>query len=232
MKQSTAYDCGLAAVANSMAFVKHLQLVKFLPSTMERAQSNGVLFELKKEQIFSLKPFWEKLLIDCRQTKHDTLLNSTLLLKFIRDEYVEVVDEVASQCVTDQNCYDQVLEVLAACGLQTCASAQKNVEKRKPSDDDLLEEAIDLTEAASMTDAQKSTNNRKPSAIDLTEAASMKEAASAMTLLRKDDSGSERVAVKLDFEEGSPNGAMLMEQSEKQRALTGGQKCKRSNNEY
>jgi hypothetical protein len=58
IKQSTDCDwCGLAAVANPMAFVKHLQHVKFLPSTMERVQSNGISFVLK-EQIFSLKPFW------------------------------------------------------------------------------------------------------------------------------------------------------------------------------
>ena len=65
IKQSNDYDCGLAAVANSMAFVKHLQHVKFSRSTMQRVESNGVSFVLK-EQIFSLKPFWEKLLIDCR----------------------------------------------------------------------------------------------------------------------------------------------------------------------
>ena len=235
IQQSTLYDCGLAAVANSMAFVKQLQHVKFSRSTMQRVQSNGVSFVLK-EQIFSLKPFWEKLLLDCSRTKHDTVVNSTLLLKFMRTEYVEVVDFVASQCVTDRKCYDQVLEVLAAHGLQTCADAQVgNVKDSKPSAHELKEASIDLTEAPST--AQKSADDRKrsatspddrkPSAID-TEAASMKEAASAMTLLREGDSGSERVVVKLDFEEGSPDGATLTEQSDKQMSVTGGLKRKRT----
>jgi hypothetical protein len=44
----------------------------------------------------------------------------------------------------------------------------------------------------------------------------MKEAASAMKLLRQEgDSGSKKVIVKLDFDEGSPNGAMRA-QSNKQ----------------
>jgi hypothetical protein len=140
IQQSKSYDCGLVAVANSMAFVKHLQQVKFSTSTMERVESHGVRF-LLKELFFSLKPFWDKLLLDCRQMKHDTLVNSTLLLKFMRDEYVEVVDEVALQSVTDQKCYDEVLKVLSARGLQTCADAQNSLEDSKPS-------TIDLKEAA------------------------------------------------------------------------------------
>ena len=164
---------------------------------MERFQSHGVSF-LLKERFFSLKSFWDKLLLlDYRQTKHDTLVNSTLLLKFMRDEYVEVVDEVASQCVTDQKCYDQVLEVLSARGIQTCA------------------------------DAQNSLDDSKPSAIDLKEAASMKEAAPAM-LLQEGDSGSEKVIVKMDFDEGSPNRATTAQSDKPAMAVTGELKRKRT----
>jgi hypothetical protein len=36
--QSTSYDCGLALVANSMAFVKHLEKVDFMRSNMETSE--------------------------------------------------------------------------------------------------------------------------------------------------------------------------------------------------
>ena len=36
VQQSTSFDCGLAVVANSMDFVKHLKHVKFMKSNMER----------------------------------------------------------------------------------------------------------------------------------------------------------------------------------------------------
>jgi hypothetical protein len=222
IKQSTTYDCGLAAVANSMAFVKQLQDVKFSPLTMKRVQSKGVSFVLK-EQVFSLQPFWEQVHRDCRKTKQVTTRNSTQLLKLMRDEYVEVVDKVACQCVTDQRCYDQVLNVLSARGLKSSDDSSTSPDDRKPM-------AIDLTEAASMRkDSSTSPDDSKPSAIDLTESASMREAASAMTLLRESDSGRKSAVVKLDFEEGSPNSAKLEEQSDKQMsAVTGGMKRKRT----
>jgi hypothetical protein len=66
-----------------------------------------------EDTIFSLKPFWDKVMLDCRQIRHDTLLNSTQLLKFMcQEEYVEVVDEVAAESVTDQKLFDQVLKLL------------------------------------------------------------------------------------------------------------------------
>jgi hypothetical protein len=59
--QSTSNDCGLASVANSMAFLKHLEKVDFTRSNMETAeqsiQPNEVCF-LLKEYPLSLMPFW------------------------------------------------------------------------------------------------------------------------------------------------------------------------------
>ena len=53
IKQSNDYDCGLAAVANSMAFVKHLQHVKFSRSTMERLQYKWSFFCVEGASLFS-----------------------------------------------------------------------------------------------------------------------------------------------------------------------------------
>ena len=61
VQQSTSFDCGLAVVANSMAFVKHLKHVKFMKSNMERREnklhegSNKVRF-LLNDKIYSLNP--------------------------------------------------------------------------------------------------------------------------------------------------------------------------------
>jgi hypothetical protein len=55
--QSTSFDCALAVVANSMAFVKHLKKVKFMKSNMTRRESNEFCF-LLNDKIYSLKPFW------------------------------------------------------------------------------------------------------------------------------------------------------------------------------
>jgi hypothetical protein len=47
--QSTAYDCGLAVAANSMAFVKGLKDVKFMKSKTERHYSSDVCFLLNDQ---------------------------------------------------------------------------------------------------------------------------------------------------------------------------------------
>ena len=58
LSQSTANDCGLAVVANDMAFVNHLKGKQFLKSKMkkESTQGQGVCF-LLDEKMYSLQPF-------------------------------------------------------------------------------------------------------------------------------------------------------------------------------
>jgi hypothetical protein len=38
VQQSSSFDCGLAAVANSMAFVKHSKDLKFMKANLERPE--------------------------------------------------------------------------------------------------------------------------------------------------------------------------------------------------
>jgi hypothetical protein len=67
--QSNTFDCGLAAVANTMAFVNHSKKVPFMKANTERHEkklhqgSNEVCFFLK-EEVYSLKDFWEKVMED------------------------------------------------------------------------------------------------------------------------------------------------------------------------
>ena len=46
LQQLTAYDCGLAVVANSMAFLKHSKKLQFMKANMKRQKSNEVHFLL------------------------------------------------------------------------------------------------------------------------------------------------------------------------------------------
>jgi hypothetical protein len=67
LQQLTVYDCGLALVANSMAFVKHSKKLKFMKANMKRQKSNEVHF-LLDENTYSLKPFWDRLMKDASNT--------------------------------------------------------------------------------------------------------------------------------------------------------------------
>jgi hypothetical protein len=73
--QSNTFDCGLAAVANTMAFVNHSKKVPFMKANMERHEkklhqgSNEVRFFLK-EEIYSLKDFWEKVMEDAGRCRY------------------------------------------------------------------------------------------------------------------------------------------------------------------
>jgi hypothetical protein len=110
IQQTTSFDCGLAVVANSMAFVNHLKKVQFNKSTMETHaskgfESHGIGF-LLPEKMFSLRPFWEKVMTDCRSTRYGTLSDSTQLLEFMRQEFMGIVDKIAEDSVTDQKLFD------------------------------------------------------------------------------------------------------------------------------
>ena len=232
IQQSNDYDCGLAAVANSMAFIKHLQDVNFSRASMQRLQTNGVSFLLKK-QIFSLKPFWDKVLITCTPTKHDTLLNSTQLLKLMRDEYVGLLDELASLCVTDEKCYHLVLEELreqnAATHMKEAASAMTMLREGHSVGESAvveLEFSEDLQPSVA-TLTEKSQKQKKPALTQLRE----RHYAVHSPVVKPDftEDGQPDVATRTDSEkEKEPNKAKPTEKSNKQTALTGGMKRKRT----
>jgi hypothetical protein len=72
VQQSNTFDCGLAAVANSMAFVKHSKDLKFMKANLERPEEKflerltKVPFLLNNE-MYSLKLFWDKMMKDAGQ---------------------------------------------------------------------------------------------------------------------------------------------------------------------
>jgi hypothetical protein len=103
LQQSNSSDCGLAVVANSMAFVKHSKDLKFMKANLERPTekflkgSNEVRF-LLNEKKYSLKPFWDRLLRvngPARGRYGGQLSIAKHLLIHLRQEYIEVLDEIA-----------------------------------------------------------------------------------------------------------------------------------------
>jgi hypothetical protein len=73
---------GLAVVANSMAFVKHLKGKQFMKSNMKRQESNEICL-LLDETIYSLKPFWDRVMKDAGQMRYGILSDSGDLLQMM-----------------------------------------------------------------------------------------------------------------------------------------------------
>jgi hypothetical protein len=87
--QSNAFNCGLAAVANSMAFVNHSKNVPFMKTNMERHEEKlhegfyEVHFILKQE-VYSLKYFWDKMMIDAGRRQYGGELSTVQLRLLMR----------------------------------------------------------------------------------------------------------------------------------------------------
>ena len=83
VSQPNSHDCGLAVVANSMAFFKQLKAKPFMKSNAHRRVVNNEMHYALDEIIYSLQPFWTSLMKDARQcgTK---LSDSGDLLKHMR----------------------------------------------------------------------------------------------------------------------------------------------------
>jgi hypothetical protein len=116
IQQWNGYDCGLAVVANSVAFIIHLRHVKFMRSQMnlrEQGQTQNVVF-LLAEDVYSLHNFWQKLMDDAGRTRHGEISTSIHLLQFMRQEFIEIVDEIAEETATDSGLLNQVKEVVKA----------------------------------------------------------------------------------------------------------------------
>jgi hypothetical protein len=80
--QSTQYDCGLAVVANSMAFVNHLKGKQFLKLNMKKQKRKEVFFVLK-EETYSLQPFWKRVIREASNTRHGKFSSSNELFKLL-----------------------------------------------------------------------------------------------------------------------------------------------------
>jgi hypothetical protein len=79
-----------------MAFIKHLKDTKFTKSDMMEHASEKECRYLFGIQKHSLKPFWCRLMDDAGRTRHEEVANSFELLQFMRKEFMEIIDEVAS----------------------------------------------------------------------------------------------------------------------------------------
>jgi hypothetical protein len=116
IRQSNGFDCGLAVIANSMAFVKQLMNVKFTKSNMERhyernidGSSNEVCY-LLPEKYYALTPFWRNIQKKTLEHYGGGVSRAQALLDYMRKEYIAIVDEMAKDSITDQNLFDEVCE--------------------------------------------------------------------------------------------------------------------------
>jgi hypothetical protein len=92
--QLTQYDCGLAIVANSMAFVKCSMGKHFLKSNMREEKMKEVHF-LLDEETYSLQPFWNRVMKEASNTQHGKFSSSNELFQLMQEEFIEIVDEIA-----------------------------------------------------------------------------------------------------------------------------------------
>ena len=154
LRQSTQYDCGLAVVANSMAFVNHLKGKQFLKSNMQKHKQKEVRFVLK-EETYSLQPFWNRVIRDASNTQHGKFSSSNELFKLLRKEFIEIVDEIAGECVTDQKFYDHVVVALGNKGNVPPAAARVDRDVTTSDTESDVESVIVPEGDAELSDVEK-----------------------------------------------------------------------------
>jgi hypothetical protein len=94
---NNGFNCGLAAVVNSMAFVKHYKDVMFIKSIMIRCvtASREVCYKII-EDIFGLKSYFNRIMPDGWDTQHYlNLMDSMTLLMHMQAEFLDLVDQVS-----------------------------------------------------------------------------------------------------------------------------------------
>jgi hypothetical protein len=67
---------------------------------------------LLRQDIYSLDHFWHKLMIEASRTRHGKISSSKQLLECMRQEFIEIVDEIADETVTDSSLFHEVKEVI------------------------------------------------------------------------------------------------------------------------
>ena len=130
--QQNSYDCGFASVANAMAFVLHMRSVRFIISNLELydpseheptmspvnivtnrrrsiMEEGGMQVKtsppyVMKDGIHSLKPFWDKLMVDA-SAKYGKCSHSSDVLMYMRREFIDLVDCIALDGMTDTTLY-------------------------------------------------------------------------------------------------------------------------------
>jgi hypothetical protein len=106
--QNNGFNCGLTAVANSMAFFKHYKDILFTKAIMTRCITAGreVCQEIT-ENIFGLKSYFDRIMLDGQNTPHYLdLTDSMTLLMHMQVEFLNLVDMIAFDSIPDDSITD------------------------------------------------------------------------------------------------------------------------------
>jgi hypothetical protein len=193
--QQNTFDCGVATVANSMAFILHLKNARFTISNLEtvsgtddkktgavwkqiaeavatgfssqqvrrKSASIGGLKELRYEmndEVYGLKPFWQKVFGDGKK-RHSTLLHSKNLLMCMHQEFMEVVDSIASDSISNRTLFNEVQRRSPfdyRIGSAAAVAPQQELVQMMVSQEELWE---DTTAASANTSTTKKSTSRK-----------------------------------------------------------------------
>jgi hypothetical protein len=137
LSQSNSWDCGIAVVANSMAFIKCFKKAKFVKGNMKLsfhsklldAELIGVIYLFKDREYCSQQKFWNKVISESgtQYRDDDEIITSQNVLTAMRQEFIEIVDEIAADSVTDadQKLFDEVVSHLKSLDTDTHCNQQK-----------------------------------------------------------------------------------------------------------
>jgi hypothetical protein len=128
-------------------------------------------------------PFWNRVMVDGGQLGHGpgAISNSTIILECMRNEYIEVIDEIANVTIRDETLFNAMQRVIQRNNEATSSMpssqiepinlSSPNIDERKPS-----AVPLSLMEPTNLL----SHLDEKPSAVDQTDISSRKEVAKAM----------------------------------------------------
>jgi hypothetical protein len=110
-----------------------------------------------KDGIHSLKPFWEKLMLDA-SSKYGKCSNSSNVLMYMQREFIEVVDSIALDGLTDGSLYRQVKNKVTEVDSSEMVTARKDEKIDLFEDGDYFLEASTGEEKRELVDAKASHN--------------------------------------------------------------------------
>jgi hypothetical protein len=106
--QNNGFDCGFAAVANSMTFVKHYKDLLFTKANLTRCVTTGkeVCYEIT-EDTFGLKSYFDRIMLDAQNTEHYLdLMDFMTLLMHMQVEFLDLVNKIAFDSIPDDSITD------------------------------------------------------------------------------------------------------------------------------
>jgi hypothetical protein len=159
IEQNNGFDCGLAAVANSMAFVKHHKDFLFTKGNLKRCVTTGseVRYEVA-EDIFGMKSFFDRIMLDALDTKHYLIMRDSMtLMRHMRVELLDLVDKIAFDSITDVKLFDEVKKQLEKI---VSYSASRMKPKEQAQSSKAKEESQTIVKPAAITRRKK--KNDKP----------------------------------------------------------------------